>query len=446
MARRRSPGEHSIYYNTTHGYYEGVISLGFDDDGKRVRVTVTAKTKAACGDKLKDKLKEIEAGVRTSDTYTLGLCCHDWLESLPIDTDGTGDGYDPQTIRNWTGVLQKWIDPTIGKKLLRDVDVDTLDRFLARVAPELSQRSLALVKSILRRSVRRAQARNLIGRNVVDLVDLPKAGKPGRPSRAMDQDAVNAVLRAITEPQAVFVRVVTISDRVRSAATHAARPDDVVACGMKPRPGNTVAEVDQEVCTITCGSCRYQLRLDSPGAGDLRFMALFTVAVMLGLRPGELRALRWDHVDFDRSVLHVWKSSRLGGDTKTPQSKRSPRMPLKLAQALKAHREIQDAERDAAGALWADTGLVFTNEWGQAYSKDSLGRIFARLTEKAGVGHWHPHEGRHTFVSILDHSGVDTRKIADLVGHKNDNVTRTVYRHLLTPDEVGGAEVMDDIF
>ena len=58
-----------------------------------------------------------------------------------------------------------------------------------------------------------------------------------------------------------------------------------------------------------------------------RLEALFILSITLGLRPGELRDLAWDHVDLSRGVVHVWRSAGKSGDTKTPQSKRSLELP-----------------------------------------------------------------------------------------------------------------------
>jgi len=38
------------------------------------------------------------------------------------------------------------------------------------------------------------------------------------------------------------------------------------------------------------------------------------------------------------------------------------------------------------------------------------------MTKRAGIGHWHAHEGRHTAVSIMSHNGVPIQDIADAVG------------------------------
>jgi len=51
------------------------------------------------------------------------------------------------------------------------------------------------VHSILKRSIRQAQARDKVLRNVAELVTTPR-GKPGRPSKAMTFDQAMAMLEA----------------------------------------------------------------------------------------------------------------------------------------------------------------------------------------------------------------------------------------------------------
>jgi Phage integrase family len=64
---------------------------------------------------------------------------------------------------------------------------------------------------------------------------------------------------------------------------------------------------------------------------------------------------------------------------------------------------------------------------------DALNWRFSKMTRKAGIGHWHAHEGRHTAVSIMSSNGVPIQDISDTVGHKSTHVTETVYRHVIVP-------------
>jgi integrase len=68
------------------------------------------------------------------------------------------------------------------------------------------------------------------------------------------------------------------------------------------------------------------------------------------------------------------------------------------------------------------------------------------MTRKAGIGHWHARERRHTAVSIMSSNGVPIQEISDAVGHKSTHVTETVYWHVIVPAIRSGAIVMDDVF
>jgi integrase len=145
-------------------------------------------------------------------------------------------------------------------------------------------------------------------------------------------------------------------------------------------------------------------------------------------------------------VVHVWRSASKTGETKTPKSKRSLILPKRAIVALKAHKARQDRERREAGEAWHANNLVFCHENGDAFTADALNWRFSKMTRKAGIGHWHAHEGRHTAVSIMSSNGVPIQEISDTVGHKSTHVTETVYRHVIVPAIRGGATVMDDVF
>jgi integrase len=71
---------------------------------------------------------------------------------------------------------------------------------------------------------------------------------------------------------------------------------------------------------------------------------------------------------------------------------------------------------------------------------------FSKVTQRAGIGHWHAHQGRHNAVSIMSSNGVPIQDISDTVGHKSTHVTETVYRHVIVPAIRGGATVTDSGF
>ena len=71
--------------------------------------------------------------------------------------------------------------------------------------------------------------------------------------------------------------------------------------------------IGTDLSVTTCRSCRAQLGLDADADVSRRLEALFVLSITLGLRPGELRMLTWDHVDLDATVVHVWRSASRSG-------------------------------------------------------------------------------------------------------------------------------------
>jgi integrase len=244
----------------------------------------------------------------------------------------------------------------------------------------------------------------------------------------MTQDQAAKVLKTASGKATRYVMVVKAS-KGTYGATHAATECGELACGTKPHKNVAISEVSRELKEATCRSCRSQLGIDDADDAAGRLEALFVLSITLGLRPGELRKLTWDHVDLAGGVVHIWRSASKTGDTKTPKSKRSLILPKRAMTALKAHKARQNSERQAAGGAWHANNLVFCHENGTPYTPDALNWRFSRMTNKAGIGHWHAHEGRHTAVSIMSSNGVPIQEISDTVGHKSTHVTETVYRH-----------------
>ncbi len=433
--RRRERGDDGISWDKANQCYVGTVSLGYDDAGKRLRRTVRGKTKQEVKDKLDKLHEEIKAGIETPATYTVRQCVMDWLDSLELDR---------HTMATYRGQAEKWIYPKIGRTKLKDFKATDADRFFRDVAKVLSKASLVKIKSTLVRSIRRAQKYDLIGRNVVELVDLPK-GQPGHPSRAMTEHQAGQVLKAASGQATGYAKVVKVSSG-QYAATHAATESGELACGTWTRLGAPVTEIGTDLAMTTCRFCRAGLGLDIDVDASRRLEALFVLSITLGLRPGELRKLAWDHVDLDNRVIHVWRSASRTGEVKTPKSKRSLVLPKRAVAVLQAHKKRQAAERLAAGTAWQDNNLVFCHEDGRMYTSDALNWRFSKMTRRAGIGHWHAHEGRHTAVSIMSSNGVPLQEISDTVGHKSTHVTETVYRHVIVPAIRGGATVMDQVF
>lgn len=190
-ARRRGYSEDSVYFDAANNRWTGAVSLGYAPDGKRrVRRKVTGRTKTEVRDKLKALHREMDAGIRSSPSYTMALCIEDWL------SQGLA-GRSPSTVTNYRH-LASHATAKIGAVKLQDLTARHVQTALTELSGSLSTRSLRLVHQIIERAIRHAQAADLVGRNVASLIAAPE-GKKGRPSRSLTLDQAAAVLTAAEE-------------------------------------------------------------------------------------------------------------------------------------------------------------------------------------------------------------------------------------------------------
>ena len=113
---RRGHGEDPIYYDQANHYWVDAVSLGYKG-GKRVRRKVTGRTKAEVRTKLRDLRRDLDSGVRSSATHTVGDALDDWLANgLNGRSDRTRELY-----RDTVKPLRK----RLGEVKLRDLTAGT---------------------------------------------------------------------------------------------------------------------------------------------------------------------------------------------------------------------------------------------------------------------------------------------------------------------------------
>ena len=100
---RRGRGEDAIYFAAAKNRYVGSVSLGYGPEGKRIRRKVFGKTKQEVRDRLKGLHQELNAGVRSSRTYSVREAVEDWLhEGL--------DDISERTRTLYEGLLEPMLD------------------------------------------------------------------------------------------------------------------------------------------------------------------------------------------------------------------------------------------------------------------------------------------------------------------------------------------------
>jgi integrase len=184
-----------------------------------------------------------------------------------------------------------------------------------------------------------------------------------------------------------------------------------------------------------------------------RIEALLLLALTTGMRRGELLALRWDDVDFDRGVVYVRRTmswiSGYGYKESEPKTK-AGRRKIVLAnvalEALKEHRVHQSEVRSKAGDKWRENGIIFCSVYGGFFNPAKVLEIFKQLLKDAGLPHMRFHDLRHSAATILLVAGVHPKVVQERLGHSTIAMTMDVYSHVLPSMQQEAAEKIDDMF
>jgi integrase len=211
--------------------------------------------------------------------------------------------------------------------------------------------------------------------------------------------------------------------------------------------------VEEEVEPYTVEEVRRILQ----AAGELRTSARWAVALALGLRQGEVLALRWPDVDLDTGTLVV-RRSRLrpkwlhgcekpcgrkypgycpqrmpareeSVETKSRAGRRTIGLPDELVALLRKHRDEQDRDRELAGQLWTEGGWVFATPTGGPLNHRTDYDEWKRLLVQAGVHDGRLHDARHTAATVLLLLGVSERAVMGLMGWSNSAMAAR-YQHI----------------
>ncbi len=147
----------------------------------------------------------------------------------------------------------------------------------------------------------------------------------------------------------------------------------------------------------------------------LRDIAIFTTYLGTGIRVSELVNLNIEDICFETSSFIV---TRKGGE------QQEIFMPAQVEQELLAYLE----EREKLNAK--DGQALFISRNGSRITVSSVEKNLKRYCYTAGVTHsdkTRPHALRRTFACRMLEDGVDIKMVAELMGHKNIEVTHKFY-------------------
>lgn len=172
--------------------------------------------------------------------------------------------------------------------------------------------------------------------------------------------------------------------------------------------------------------------------GEYRFCQIHTHGIILiiytGLRAGELLALKWSDIDFEKKEMRInstmarvkvrdrrrkIKYEEKENEPKTKNGKRTVYLNRKAIEALKAIKEYQDTPCEYVVSVR-----------GSPVTYASLLKILYRVQDAAGLARHGLHVYRHYFASECLTLGIKPIELSRMLGHARVNITLDIYGHL----------------
>jgi integrase len=169
------------------------------------------------------------------------------------------------------------------------------------------------------------------------------------------------------------------------------------------------------------------------------YQVFFSLLLACGCRVGELCALTWDNVDFNGGKVHICKHFVLDENgrhvedgCKTTAGERWLYLDKHIMKTLVEYRAYYLNKAREYGTKWDNsTNAVFFSQQAPGnYLSPHMAREWLRAFQKRNnLPNIHPHQFRHTSISLQLQAGVSVPDAAKRAGHSRPDVTLSFYAH-----------------
>ncbi|HFH9839212.1 TPA: tyrosine-type recombinase/integrase [Streptococcus suis] len=372
--------------------YQASLYLGVDSvTGKKVRTTITARTKKEVQLKARQKQAEFEQSGGTVykevKIKTYEELLNLWYEVYQLDKK-------PNTLRQFIYIKKCFLLPNFGKLKLTDITPLMVQTVLNKWAKNAYNKSPNVVKSkgvysnfkllhtYNKRILNHAVSLGLIDENPANKVEIPKL------------------------PKSVSTRKKFFTD----------------------------SEIKSLFDYLEQNQHTYQ---------DLYDMTLYSLLLATGCRINEVLALEWSDIDFSRKKISITKTVNNHLQINSPKTRTSNRIIDIDNQTIMMLKKYQKRQKLAAWELGKTEKLVFSKFTDKYPSKNyQLDRLHATL-KKAGIEEAGFHAFRHTHASMLLNAGLPYKQLQLRLGHSNLATTMDIYAHISEENLIETANIFE---
>lgn len=154
------------------------------------------------------------------------------------------------------------------------------------------------------------------------------------------------------------------------------------------------------------------------------------IALYTGMRLGEICALTWEDVDFNKQIIHIRSTvSRVNNPHLEPGSK--TKYVISSPKTVASDRYIPlhsilvgvlNKKREPSFPYVTSNNETFTNPRTLEYR-------YSKLLKQAKIPYINFHSLRHTFATRCIESGIDMKTLSEILGHSSVSFTMDTYVH-----------------
>ncbi len=376
------------------GRWVARIQIGKTLDGKPKIKALYGKTEPECKRKLKEYKKEIAKGINQVSKLTVAEYIERWLKAYKFYS------LKPASYDRLESVFNNYVKDSIGYYQMGNITSNDIQKLINKMSESLSYSSVKKIIELLRPCFKHAVLVGVINKNPCDAVILPRQNSMAVKTKKID---------ILTDKEVSVIKDIANDVMSKKSRKHKHAP-------------------------------------------------VFVLILNTGLRCGEVLALEYSDIDFDKKVLHVSKSVSIIKnrdendnenktkviitDTKTINGDRY--IPLNNT-AINALEQIQDYNQ----YYNIQTNLVVSNDKGDMVNERNLQRTLDRVLKK-GMGDDYKHHGihslRHTMGSMALSTGkIDIKVVSEILGHSDINLTYNKYIHIIKEQKAQALELLDVI-
>ncbi len=415
------------------------VSKGRDINNKQLFERITYHPAATTPKKrekeVEDFARDFERQVRSGELYAGDKTT--FAEYYKIwDENWAKDHLTQRELENYRSIIERIFLPYFGKKALSDIKANEIEAIYRKAKTQ--GRTIGTIKkyhTALNSVMKHAFMKEEIKKNPCDLVELPREFKGNDEIHCFNLDQAKRFLSSLDQE---FVTEYQSHSRVSSTGK------EFSVQAYKER--HTVAT---------------------------QWKAYFTLAIYGGFRRGEMLALTWEDIDFDKMTVTINKAmskTKANGqiikETKSKAGNRTIRLPSTCFDILKKWHKEEKERCLALGSKWAgfrgsefDKNYVFIQlSSGRMMDGDapynrmkSVIRAYNDQCVKEGrdndqLPDIRLHDLRHTAATLLlGMTDTDIETVSHRMGHSKASVTLNIYGHWLEETDAKAADAMGQL-